>query len=111
MRRNIFTLVLGLAMVFTLAGCSTGTAPNVTPTPTHTVAPTATPNMETNKPEVTDNSHYDANGDGQVQGTTPPAGTTTRNAVDKAGNTVRHAVDDAGNAVREMGRDVENAVR
>lgn len=111
MRRNIFTLVLGLAMVLTLAGCSTNTAPDVTPTPTHTVAPTATPHMDTSKPEMSDNAQYEANGDGQVEGTTPPAGTTARNAMDKAGNTVRHAADDAGDAVREMGRDVRNAVR
>lgn len=127
MKRSHISLFLGLAMAFALTGCTSNKAPNVTPTPsvapTETVRPTDTTTPgATDTPGVTDgvapsvaptddDGHYEANGDGAVEGTDGAAGKTVRNGLDEAGNVVRGAVRGTGRAIERVGDDIAGAVR
>lgn len=102
MRRTMISLALGAALSLALVGCSMGEAPAVTPTPAPTNSIVPNPDNGMKEPTLTDDAHYDAESNGKVEGTTPPAGTVTKNAVDKAGNAIRQGVDDVKRGVDDM---------
>lgn len=120
MKGKRISLLLGLVMALSLAGCTSNKAPDVTPTPTHAPSPTAsmmpsatpvpkdTPMVDGTAP-IVPGENYEAESNGQVDES--KGSPTVRNAVDDVGNAVRHAADDAGRAVERAGRDVANAVR
>ena len=102
MNKGILSLTMGAALVLTLTACTSGKAPDVTPTPAAT--PTPVPTANTDKPMTTDNADYEADAEGKVEGTLTPEGKVTNNAVKKAENAVRGAAEDVTRGVNEIMR-------
>lgn len=102
MKRIFATLVLGLALVLPLVGCTSDKAPDVTPTPTPAV--TSTPDMpkETVRP-----TKAPGGGDGIVGDVTDGVG----DVAGGVGDAAKDMIDGVGDAAKDIGDGVKRAMQ